>query len=251
MPAPAKPGAALRVLAPGNRVPHAFTKLALLSLGLHGLLLTGAGLWPTPAAETPARPEPVTLVTLAAPPVPAAPAPQPEPAPSPPEPTPAPPKPAAAPPPKPVPKPTAPPKPSPRRAPPSTMAPAVESAPVAPTPAAPSEPAVARPAAPQVPSAMEQAPIAIDLNAAYRLNPAPNYPPLALRRRWEGTTRLRVELDPEGHPIRVALADSSGHAILDDAALDAVRRWRFRPATRAGRPVPATVEVPIVFRISR
>ena len=67
MPAPAKLGAALRVLAPGDRVPHAFTKLALLSLGLHGLLLTGAGLWPTPAAETPARPEPVTLVTLAAP----------------------------------------------------------------------------------------------------------------------------------------------------------------------------------------
>lgn len=257
--ASARPGAVLRVVAPDNRVPHAFAKLALLSLALHGLLLTGAWLWPTTPAETPIRPEPVTLVSLAAaPPVPASPAARPEPVQSPPEPTPAPPKPAAAP--KPEValerKPAPPPKPAPRRTTPSTTALAVEPvraapSPAAHSPAAPTEPAITRAAAPQAPGAVEQAPIAIDLNAAYRLNPAPNYPPLALRRRWEGTTRLRVELDSEGRPITVTLADSSGHAILDEAALEAVRRWRFRPATRSGKPVPATVEVPIVFRISR
>jgi protein TonB len=89
------------------------------------------------------------------------------------------------------------------------------------------------------------------LNAAYRLNPAPDYPPIALRRGWEGTVRLRVTLDIQGHPSRVELAVSSGHPILDESALAAVRRWQFRPATRLGEAVVATVEVPIVFKLKR
>jgi protein TonB len=37
--------------------------------------------------------------------------------------------------------------------------------------------------------------------------------------------------------------------VLDEAAVAAVKEWRFRPAQRAGRPVTATVEIPISFRL--
>jgi protein TonB len=100
-------------------------------------------------------------------------------------------------------------------------------------------------------SANASAAVSVDLNAAYRLNPAPDYPPIALRRGWEGTVRLRVTLNVQGHPSRVDLAASSGHPILDESALAAVRRWQFRPATRLGEAVVATVEVPIVFKLKR
>jgi periplasmic protein TonB len=37
--------------------------------------------------------------------------------------------------------------------------------------------------------------------------------------------------------------------VLDQAALDAVRRWRFSPATRGGKPVEWTARLPIRFRL--
>jgi protein TonB len=52
-----------------------------------------------------------------------------------------------------------------------------------------------------------------------------------------------------GECTRADLRRSSGHAILDEAALRAVRGWRFVPALRDGRPVAAGVDIPIVFRL--
>lgn len=223
--------------------PDVFVRLAVLSLGLHVLAVAGAWLWPAEPAMTPAEPEPITLVTLppmAAPRPPVAPpvaAPPPRPVPSKPVP-------------KPIVKPVAKPAPTPEPT-PRPLAPA-DSEP-APPPnsqiSAESAPAINR--GPPSTESTESAPVAIDLGAAYRLNPAPEYPPLALRRGWQGTVRLRVTLDSEGHPTQVGLAASSGYPMLDEAALAAVRRWQFRPATRLGKPVAATVEVPIVFRINR
>ena len=60
---------------------------------------------------------------------------------------------------------------------------------------------------------------------------------------------LRVEVDTDGHPLSVAVASSSSFPTLDEAAGRAVRRWRFEPAQRAGLPVVAHVDVPIVFRL--
>lgn len=232
------------------------------SLGLHGLTLLGVWAWQPSVQLTPPQPEPLTLVSLppmapapvvtkpqvtppppqAAPPKPAPPAPKPvvKPAPTP--------RPAA----KPVAKPV--PAPQPRPAEPavfretSTAAPVSESASDhSPAP----ERAVAHSGQMEKASSNASAPVSLDLNAAYRLNPAPDYPPIALRRGWEGTVRLRVTLDIQGHPTRVDLAASSGHSMLDESALAAVRRWQFRPATRLGEAVVATVEVPIVFKLKR
>ena len=52
-----------------------------------------------------------------------------------------------------------------------------------------------------------------------------------------------------GAPGEVQLAESSGYASLDEAALDALRRWRFQPALRDGQPIPAWVTVPVIFSL--
>jgi protein TonB len=80
-------------------------------------------------------------------------------------------------------------------------------------------------------------------------NRAPAYPESALRRREQGRVVLRVSVSVDGTPIEVGLAETSGHASLDAAALVAVRQWRFSPATQAGRAVPAIAEVPVRFRL--
>jgi protein TonB len=47
----------------------------------------------------------------------------------------------------------------------------------------------------------------------------------------------------------VSVDTSSGSTALDEAALDAVRKWRFVPAKRGAQPVEAWHLVPIVFRL--
>jgi protein TonB len=81
----------------------------------------------------------------------------------------------------------------------------------------------------------------------YRDNPAPPYPGPARRRGHEGTVYLAVEVLAGGTTGRIRVERSSGHPILDDAALQAVREWRFEPAMKNGIPVASWVEVPIRF----
>ncbi|MDQ3510555.1 MAG: energy transducer TonB, partial [Pseudomonadota bacterium] len=78
--------------------------------------------------------------------------------------------------------------------------------------------------------------------------PAPRYPPQALRRGERGNVLVRVDVGPDGVPVSVSVAQSSGSRLLDSAATDAVLRWRFQPAELNGRPTVGTVLVPIEFR---
>ncbi len=66
--------------------------------------------------------------------------------------------------------------------------------------------------------------------------PAPPYPPRAERAGWQGLVVLRLRVDEGGRVVGATVETSSGHDVLDRAALEAVRTWRFRPGTRAGRP---------------
>ncbi|UNK49687.1 energy transducer TonB [Lysobacter sp. S4-A87] len=77
--------------------------------------------------------------------------------------------------------------------------------------------------------------------------PSPRYPAQALRRGESGTVNVRVEIGPDGVPAQVSVEGSSGSRHLDRAAVDAVRRWHFRPATSNGQPVSGSVIVPIRF----
>lgn len=80
-------------------------------------------------------------------------------------------------------------------------------------------------------------------------NPKPVYPYSARRQGRQGRVVLRVEVRPDGTAEAVSIERSSGDARLDEAALAAVRQWRFRPAQRNGAPVAADVRVPIRFSL--
>jgi len=82
-------------------------------------------------------------------------------------------------------------------------------------------------------------------------NPKPPYPLAARRQGAEGRVVLRVQVLEDGRCTEVHIVRSSGHALLDASALTTVRRWRFVPATRAGKPVSSWVEVPIHFQLQR
>jgi protein TonB len=83
----------------------------------------------------------------------------------------------------------------------------------------------------------------------YLRNPAPVYPRLARERGYEGTVLLEIDVLVSGRPGTVQVRHSSGYPLLDDAAVQAVRRWTFRPAQRGYTPVSLTVELPIRFRL--
>jgi protein TonB len=52
-------------------------------------------------------------------------------------------------------------------------------------------------------------------------------------------------------PIRIVLEKSSGYGVLDQAALRAVKNWRFQPRTMGGVAMAGTVDVPVNFTLSR
>lgn len=87
-------------------------------------------------------------------------------------------------------------------------------------------------------------------DAAYLANPPPAYPRSARRRGIEGTTVVEARVSSAGEPQEVKLATSAGDAALDDAAMEAVRGWRFEPARRGSQAVQAWVRIPIVFRLN-
>jgi protein TonB len=85
--------------------------------------------------------------------------------------------------------------------------------------------------------------------ASYLSNPVPVYPMIARRNGIEGTVLLKVLVTPEGRPAKVELAKSSGSIHLDNAALEAVKGWRFNPARRGSEAVEGIVTIPMPFRL--
>jgi protein TonB len=87
-------------------------------------------------------------------------------------------------------------------------------------------------------------------NAAYLNNPAPEYPSSARRMGEMGRVILRVQVTANGSPSQVLIHSSSGVDSLDEAALEAVQRWKFVPAKQGETPVMAWVNVPIQFTLN-
>lgn len=59
--------------------------------------------------------------------------------------------------------------------------------------------------------------------------PFPRYPARARREGWQGNPRLRIDTDGRGYVTNVSLEESSGHSILDEAAIEAVWDWKLEP----------------------
>tara|TARA_R110002049_G_scaffold27321_2_gene94217 strand:+ start:412020 stop:412862 length:843 start_codon:yes stop_codon:yes gene_type:complete len=82
-------------------------------------------------------------------------------------------------------------------------------------------------------------------------NQPPDYPAKAISQRVEGTARLRVTVNREGAVAAVQIASSSGSVMLDQAAVDAVQGWRFRPMKSILARNSQTIVIPIVFQLNR
>jgi TonB family protein len=86
--------------------------------------------------------------------------------------------------------------------------------------------------------------------ARYRETPQPQYPNSARREGKEGRVLLRVLVDEEGRPKTIEVNTSSGHDLLDRAASEAIKNWRFVPGHAGGKPIETWIKVPIDFQLS-
>ncbi|MBV7570425.1 energy transducer TonB [Pseudomonas sp. PDM27] len=145
-------------------------------------------------------------------------------------------------------------RPEPRRADPVELPATMAQTPTRPAPAATPAAAPAQNAKPTLPVAAAPAPMltpVVSLRPSFVTPPpAPRYPNTARRRNQQGVVRIEVRLDERGQQLKLTLVRSSGVESLDQAALEAVTTWRFRPEIVDGRAVPSRVEIPIEFALT-
>lgn len=78
-------------------------------------------------------------------------------------------------------------------------------------------------------------------------NPKPAYPSAARRRGMQGVVLLQVKVSDKGNVAGIHIMRSSGFRVLDIAASNSVKNWRFMPARQNDENVASTVQVPIRF----
>lgn len=103
--------------------------------------------------------------------------------------------------------------------------------------------------APQPQAATREPIVEARFDADYLKNPNPIYPQVSRRLHEQGVVVLKVRVGADGASDAIVLHQSSGSARLDDAALAAVKRWRFVPAKRGALAVDSWVLVPIEFAL--
>lgn len=79
--------------------------------------------------------------------------------------------------------------------------------------------------------------------------PEPQYSEEARKAKYQGTVVLQVVITPDGRAANITVVKSPGLG-LDQKAVEAVRNWRFKPASdRNGRPVAVTLPIEVTFRL--
>jgi TonB family protein len=81
----------------------------------------------------------------------------------------------------------------------------------------------------------------------YRENAHPVYPLVARLRGYEGLVLLSAEVSVDGRVGGLKIKRSSGYAVLDRSALEAVKTWKFDPGRKMGEPTGMWVDVPVKF----
>jgi periplasmic protein TonB len=76
----------------------------------------------------------------------------------------------------------------------------------------------------------------------------PEYSEDARRAKVSGTVLLRIEVDTNGRPRNITVRQGIGLG-LDDKAIEAVSRWKFRPGMVNGKPVVVVAFVDVNFRL--
>ena len=79
--------------------------------------------------------------------------------------------------------------------------------------------------------------------------PRPAYPPLAKQARVQGTVSLNAVIGKDGHVVNLSVI--SGHPLLIQAALDAVKDWVYKPTLLNGEPVEVFTQIDVNFTLSQ
>lgn len=77
----------------------------------------------------------------------------------------------------------------------------------------------------------------------------PRYPREAVDAGADGLVVVLVNVGSDGVPRAIRIDRSSGHAALDQAALDAAARWTYQPAIIDGKTAPGEVRIPVKFSL--
>ena len=86
-------------------------------------------------------------------------------------------------------------------------------------------------------------------SAKLTAQPKPVYPPLARQARIQGTVRLEADISKDGTIENLKVI--SGHPLLIQAALDAVKQWRYQPTLLNGVPVEVVTTVDVNFTLGQ
>ena len=78
----------------------------------------------------------------------------------------------------------------------------------------------------------------------------PAYPRVARESGWEGTVIVRTLIDTNGNPSQIKIRKSCGHPTLDQAAQNAIQRWKFQPAKDGNIPISKWVDIPVKFDLN-
>jgi len=80
----------------------------------------------------------------------------------------------------------------------------------------------------------------------------PEYPELARKARIEGIVILEAIIDENGNVVKARILRSPGKAFgFDDAALEAVKQWKFKPGLQNGVPVPVIYALTVQFKLTK
>lgn len=76
----------------------------------------------------------------------------------------------------------------------------------------------------------------------------PEYSEEARKAKYQGTVLLYIEVDPSGHATNIRVARSLGLG-LDEKAIEAVKKWKFKPGYKDGHPVTVAATIEVNFRL--
>ena len=89
----------------------------------------------------------------------------------------------------------------------------------------------------------------LETEPSYLQNSPPLYPRIAVERGYEGMVILKASVLKDGSCGQIEILNSSGHQVLDRAALKAVEKWKFVSARRGMIPISSWVNIPIRFKL--
>jgi protein TonB len=78
-------------------------------------------------------------------------------------------------------------------------------------------------------------------------NPSPEYPEMAVFLGYQGDAIIRIKVSAQGLSEGVEILRSSGHKILDESAVKALRHWRFTPSKHGNTPMSDSVIITVSY----